>query len=67
VNLAGAAAIFDTPDGVFGVIRTRVAPPALAVWVVAASVGMLRSRDEPAGVRERETVAVRGFGSGPRV
>ena len=65
VNLAGAAAIFDTPDGAFGVIRTRVAPPALAVWVVAASVGMLRSRDERAG--GRETVAVWGSGSGPRV
>ena len=65
VNLAGAAAIFDTPDGTFGVIRTRVAPPALAVWVVAASVGMLRSRNEAAGIRD--TVAVPGgFGSGPR-
>jgi hypothetical protein len=64
VNLAGAAAIFDSPDGPFGVIRTRVAPPALALWVVAVSIGMLRSQVELAGVRD--TVTVRGFGAGPR-
>jgi hypothetical protein len=53
VNLVGAAAIFDTPDGPLGVLRTRVAPPALALWIVAASVGMLRlgkgaADDDPA-------------------
>src|SRR6185295_16368289 len=37
VNLIGAAAIFDTPDGPLGVLRTRVAPPALALWIVAAA------------------------------
>ena len=53
VNVVGAAAIFGTPDGPLGVLRTRVAPPALALWIVAASVGMLRigksaADDEPA-------------------
>ena len=42
VNVIGAAAIFDTPDGPLGVLRTRVAPPALALWIVAAAVAVLR-------------------------
>ena len=42
VNIIGAAAVFDTPDGFFGVLRTRVAPLALAVWIIAVSVGMIR-------------------------
>lgn len=42
VNVVGAATIFGTPDGLLGVVRTRVAPPALALWVVAAIVGLLR-------------------------
>jgi hypothetical protein len=53
VNVVGAAAIFGTPDGALGVFRTRVAPPALALWIVSASVGMPRigksaADDEPA-------------------
>jgi hypothetical protein len=47
VNVVGAAAIFDTPDGPLGVIRTRVAPPGLAIWMVAASIGMLRLSEAP--------------------
>src|SRR5690349_8129629 len=47
VNLIGAAAIFDTPDGPLGVLRTRVAPPALALWIVAAAVAMLRITKAP--------------------
>lgn len=42
VNVVGATAIFGTPDGPLGVLRTRVAPPVLALWIVAASVGLLR-------------------------
>jgi hypothetical protein len=45
VNILGAAAVFDTPDGLFGVLRTRVAPVALAVWIIAVSVAMLRTVD----------------------
>jgi hypothetical protein len=47
VNLIGAAAIFDTPDGPLGVLRTRVAPPALALWIVAAAVAVLRITKVP--------------------
>lgn len=60
VNLAGAAAIFDSPDGPFGVIRTRVAPPVLAVWVVVTSIGLLRGRD--VRVDARDTIAARRLG-----
>ena len=50
LHVVGAAAIFGTPDGPLGVIRTRVDPVALGVWVVAACVGMLRAGDELRGI-----------------
>jgi hypothetical protein len=67
VNILGAAAVFDTPDGFFGVLRTRVAPLALAVWIVAVSVGLIRIVDPertavPSGTRVNAPLDARRVG-----
>lgn len=47
LNVIGAATLFGTPDGPLGVIRTRIAPLTLAVWIVGVGVGLLRMAKAP--------------------